>query len=67
MPKTTISEVPGTPASDSHEPPKSAEKRWHLDEASAAAPVIRANMISLRVSYKGRVQVAFFDNAPQEA
>jgi len=27
----------------------------------AAAPVIQANMISLRVSYQGRIQVAWFD------
>jgi hypothetical protein len=42
---------------------KAVEKRWELDQAEGiAAPVIRANMISLRVSYQGRVQVAFFDH-----
>ncbi len=42
---------------------KAAEKRWEVDQAEGiAAPVIRANMISLRVSYQGRVQVAFFDH-----
>jgi hypothetical protein len=41
---------------------KAAEKRWEIDQAGGIpAPVIRANMISLRVSYQGRVQVAFFD------
>jgi len=42
---------------------KALEKHWELDQAEGiAAPVIRANMISLRVSYQGRVQVAFFDH-----
>jgi len=42
---------------------KALEKRWELDRAEGIpAPVIRANMISLRVSYQGRVQVAFFDH-----
>ena len=39
-----------------------AEKKWQIDRASGVpAPVIRANMISLRLSYQGRVKVAFFD------
>lgn len=38
------------------------EKVWDLDGPSGVpAPVIRANMISFRVSYQGRVQVAFFE------
>ncbi|HUY35855.1 MAG TPA: hypothetical protein VMV69_24140 [Pirellulales bacterium] len=42
---------------------KAAEKRWEFDQPEGiAAPVIRANMISLRVSYQGTVQVAFFDH-----
>ena len=40
----------------------STEKKWELDGPQGIpAPVIRANMISFRVSYQGRVQVAFFD------
>jgi len=50
----------------STDPPSGSEapeKHWKLDQAEGiAAPVIRANMISLRVSYQGRVQVAFFDH-----
>ena len=39
-----------------------AEKRWQVDRASGVpAPVIRANMISLRRSRKGRLKVAFFE------
>lgn len=39
-----------------------AGKPWEVDEPEGApAPLIRANMISFRVSYQGRVQVAFFD------
>lgn len=39
-----------------------AEKKWQFDRASGVpAPVIRANMISLRLSYQGRVKVAFFE------
>lgn len=38
------------------------QRRWHVDAPSGTpAPVIRANMISLRISQQGRVQVAFFD------
>jgi hypothetical protein len=39
-----------------------ADKKWEFDGPQGVpAPVIRANMISFRVSYQGRVQVAFFD------
>ncbi|HEX7375837.1 MAG TPA: hypothetical protein VF278_01930 [Pirellulales bacterium] len=39
-----------------------AQKTWHLDEPnSLPAPIIRANMISFRRSYQGRVKVAFFE------
>ena len=39
-----------------------AEKKWQVDEASGVpAPVIRANSISLRLSYQGRVKVTFFE------
>ena len=39
-----------------------AEKKWQVDEASGVpAPVIRANSISFRRSFKGRVKVAFFE------
>lgn len=38
------------------------EKKWQVDGPSGVpAPVIRANMISLRLSYQGRVKVAFFE------
>jgi hypothetical protein len=38
------------------------EKKWQLDEPSGVpAPVIRANMISLRKSFQGRVKVTFFE------
>lgn len=41
---------------------RAAEKKWQIDRASGVpVPVIRANMISLRLSYQGRVKVAFFD------
>jgi hypothetical protein len=40
----------------------STEKKWQVDEASGVpAPVIRANSISFRRSFKGRVKVAFFE------
>ncbi len=53
---------PGSSHSTAASDGNTAEKRWELDQAGAVpAPVIRANMISLRVSYQGRVQVAFFD------
>ena len=49
-------------ATSGAEPSASTEKRWEIDGAEAApAPHIRANMISFRVSYQGRIQVAFFD------
>jgi hypothetical protein len=39
-----------------------AEKKWQVDGASGVpAPVIRANMISFRRSYRGQVKVAFFE------
>jgi hypothetical protein len=38
-----------------------SEKKWQVDRASGVpAPVIRANMISLRLSPKGQIKVAFF-------
>lgn len=43
-------------------PADATEKKWQIDRASGVpAPVIRANMISLRLSYQGRVKVAFFE------
>lgn len=37
-------------------------KTWQVDEPSGLpAPVIRANMISFRRSYQGRVKVTFFE------
>ncbi|HXT60510.1 MAG TPA: hypothetical protein VN699_17850 [Pirellulales bacterium] len=43
-------------------PAASSDKKWEFDGPQGIpAPVIRANMISFRVSYQGRVQVAFFD------
>ena len=37
-------------------------KTWQVDEASGVpAPVIRANAISFRKSYQGRVKVTFFE------
>ncbi|HUY90993.1 MAG TPA: hypothetical protein VMV10_19810 [Pirellulales bacterium] len=43
-------------------PVASSEKKWEIDGPEGApAPHIRANMISFRVSYQGRIQVAFFD------
>jgi hypothetical protein len=41
---------------------ETGERTWEVDQPGGVpAPVIRANMISLRVSYKGRLQVAFFE------
>jgi len=38
------------------------EKKWQIDRASGVpAPVIRANMVSLRLSPMGRIKVAFFE------
>lgn len=50
----------GAPAAQAGE--KSAEKKWQVDRASGVpAPVIRANMVSLRLSRKGQIKVAFFE------
>jgi hypothetical protein len=39
-----------------------AEKKWQVDRASGVpAPVIRTNMVSLRLSRKGQLKVAFFE------
>lgn len=44
------------------QPTASSEKKWEIDGPEGTpAPFIRANMISFRVSYQGRIQVAFFD------
>lgn len=40
--------------------------RGQSGPAVGPAPVIRANMISFRVSYQGRVQVAFFEEDEEE-
>ena len=38
-----------------------SQKKWQVDRASGVpAPVIRANMVSLRLSGKGQIKVAFF-------
>ena len=55
---------PGSPPETVRpEPTASSEKKWGIDcpEGAVPAPHIRANMISFRVSYQGRIQVAFFD------
>lgn len=50
------------PAVDAQPKVASKEKVWEIDGPEGVpAPVIRANMISFRVSYQGRVQVAFFE------
>lgn len=50
------------PTSQSPAAPDPAAKRWEIDGPSGVpAPVIRANMISLRLSFQGRVKVTFFD------
>jgi hypothetical protein len=50
------------PAVDAQPKVGSKEKVWEIDGPEGVpAPVIRANMISFRVSYQGRVQVAFFE------
>lgn len=39
-----------------------AQKTWEVHAASGVpAPVIRANMISLRLSFQGGVKVTFFE------
>ncbi|HEX7448270.1 MAG TPA: hypothetical protein VF306_12030 [Pirellulales bacterium] len=39
-----------------------AQKTWEVHSASGVpAPVIRANMISLRLSFQGGVKVTFFE------
>jgi hypothetical protein len=39
-----------------------SEKKWQVDRASGVpVPVIRANMVSLRLSRKGQIKVAFFE------
>lgn len=39
-----------------------AQKTWEVHPASGVpAPVIRANMISLRLSFQGGVKVTFFE------
>lgn len=49
----TASQPPVTTATD---------KKWQIDRASGVpVPVIRANMVSLRLSGKGRLKVAFFE------
>jgi hypothetical protein len=56
--------VPETnlPANATPSVTQSAEMPWDRNgPAGAPVPVIRANMISFRVSYQGRVQVAFFE------
>ncbi len=51
-----------TPEAAAPQSTASSEKKWEIDGPEGApAPHIRANMISFRVSYQGRIQVAFFD------
>ncbi|HEX5443649.1 MAG TPA: hypothetical protein VFW87_07465 [Pirellulales bacterium] len=48
----------------SNDPPVAdpAQKTWEVHSASGVpAPVIRANMISLRLSFQGGVKVTFFE------
>lgn len=58
----TQESIARTPDATSQPLADSADKKWQIDQASGVpAPVIRANMISLRLSYQGRVKVAFFE------
>jgi hypothetical protein len=69
MPQTinTPAPISPSPAPKTESTSTSAEKRRRLDKAEGvAAPVIRANMISLGISDQGRIQVAFFDTEPLE-
>jgi hypothetical protein len=51
-----------TPASQQPAAADPTAKRWEIDGPSGVpAPVIRANTISLRLSFQGRVKVTFFD------
>lgn len=51
------------PASDARQGQAgSNDKTWEVDGPEGIpVPVIRANTISFRVSYQGRIQVAFFE------
>ena len=51
--------VPTSPLPAAADP---TAKRWEIDGANGVPiPVIRANMISLRLSFQGQVKVTFFD------
>ena len=53
---------PAHSSSDQAPAGDAADKKWQVDQASGVpAPVIRTNMISLRLSYQGRIKVAFFE------
>jgi hypothetical protein len=56
-------DAPATETNASSPPTGGAtDKKWQIDEASGVpAPVIRANMISFRRSYRGQVKVTFFE------
>lgn len=50
------------PADNEPLPVASSQKTWEVHPASGVpAPVIRANMISLRLSFQGSVKVTFFE------
>ena len=59
-----VSRRTATPAPATSQPPAAepAKKNWEVHSASGVpAPVIRANMISLRLSFDGGVKVTFFE------
>jgi hypothetical protein len=56
QPTTANQSATPTPATSA------TDKKWQIDRASGVpVPVIRANMVSLRLSRKGRLKVAFFE------
>jgi hypothetical protein len=59
LPNELDSSATGSDAATAGE--QAAQKKWQVDRASGVpAPVIRANMVSLRLAGKGRIKVAFF-------
>lgn len=53
---------PATPPAIAQSPAADpAQKIWEVHPAGVPAPVIRANMISLRLSFQGGVKVTFFE------
>lgn len=68
-PRTPVSASPAVSRRTAATPPLEqppaadpAQKTWEVHPASGMpAPVIRANMISLRLSFQGGVKVTFFE------